>query len=89
MSYNQLINGNDYKQWYNKKSDEQITYLIHIYLLNINEIILEMIHLAVNNCYRSVDSMFHCFEWDEIVMITNNHFPFWLANKIEEKYLLL
>ena len=37
MSSGQLSNGDDYRQWNNTISDEQMTYLMNIELLNKNE----------------------------------------------------
>ena len=46
------------KKWYNNKFDEQIAFLINTKLLNINEIILEMIHPDTNHYCRCVDPKF-------------------------------
>ena len=43
---------------YNNILDEQIKYFIITNLLNINEIILEIVHLTANHCCRNVDPTF-------------------------------
>ena len=42
----------------NNKYEEEMIYLKNIDLLNINKIILEMIHLAENHCCIYVDTPF-------------------------------
>ena len=61
MCSDQLSNVNDYKQWYNNKSGEQMTYFMNIVLFNVNKIILEMIHPAANHCCIYVDPTFFNF----------------------------
>ena len=56
--------------------DKQITYTMITKWLNINESILEMIHLTDNNCCGYIDQkLFTCFNQDEILTIKNNDWP--------------
>ena len=43
------------KYWYNYESDDQIVYFMYKKLLNKNEVRLEIIRLAANNCCKYVD----------------------------------
>ena len=76
FNFYQIINVNDYKQRYNNRTDEQITYLMIMKLLNRNEIILEIIHLTTNHFCGCVGTeLFTEFDRDTIMMIKNNDLP--------------